>query len=200
MLRHSAVAALRLGFAASARADLPSASVGEITAQGSGVGPRVGAARIVLTAPAIAFQGGREVGERFGDRAFVAGWAESPAGPGRVEIGGAEVGVGGAFALELARPATSGTRWTVEIRARFPDGAEVVRSVDLDRDGAAELLRDQVAAAVALSDDARFGREGRSSWGSIARRGDGPLLLRREVLRSGAGAVGERRSPRARGE
>ncbi len=172
--------AVRLAFPAAARADLPSASVTEITAEGSGVGARVAAPRIVLTAPTLRYEGGRDVGERFGEHAYLAGWAESAAGAGRVEIGGAEVSVGGAFAVTLDRPENAG-RWSVEIRARFPDGTEVVRTVDLDRDGAAELLQAAVAAAPALTDDARFGRENRTAWGLVDAEHGGKVTLGTDV-------------------
>ena len=182
--------ALRLLFPAPARADLPAASLAEVSVAGSGVGPRVGAARLVLTAPHLTFEGGREVGERFGDRAWIAGWAESPAGRGRVEIGGAEVGVDGAFGVALDRPATAPSPWTVEVRAIFPDGAVVTRTVVLDRDGAAELQKESASGATSLSDAARFGRENQTAWGKIDPEAGGKVLLGTDVtFEAGKGAV-----------
>ncbi|WP_242337471.1 MULTISPECIES: SpvB/TcaC N-terminal domain-containing protein [unclassified Anaeromyxobacter] len=185
--------ALRLVFPSSARADVPAASVAEISVAGSGVGPRVGAARIVLTAPHLTFEGGREVGERFGDRAWIAGWAESPAGVGRVEIGGAEVGVAGVFGVALDRPAAAPTPWTVDVKATFPDGTTVVRTVVLERDGAAELLTGASGSAALLSDAARFGQENQTGWGTIDPDAGGKVMLGTDVtFEAGPGAVGKR--------
>ncbi len=182
--------ALRLVFPPAARADLPGASLAEVSVAGSGVGRRVGTARIVLTAPVVVFEGGREVGERFGDRAWIAGWAESPAGPGRVVIGGADVGVDGAFGVALHRAEGSPSPWTVQVQATFPDGTSAVRTVVLDRDGAAELLKEANATVPSLSDAARFGQENQTAWGTIDPEDGGKVTLGTDVtFEAGKGAV-----------
>jgi hypothetical protein len=191
--------ALRLVFPSPARADVPTASLVEVSVAGSGVGPRVGAARIVLTAPHLTFEGGREVGERFGDRAWIAGWAESPAGTGRVEIGGAEVGVAGVFGVALDRPATASPPWTVDVKATFPDGTTVVRTVVLDLDGEAELSKDDAGSAPSLSDAARFGQENQTGWGTIDPDGGGKVTLgTAPPLLLGRGERAQRRDRRRR--
>ncbi|WP_277957866.1 SpvB/TcaC N-terminal domain-containing protein [Anaeromyxobacter oryzisoli] len=172
--------AVRLTLASSARADLPATSVSELVAAGSGVGPRVASPRLVITYPPPAFRDTTRVGERFGDRAFVQGWAESPAGPGTVEIGGASVAVAGAFSTPLSRPASDTGTWLVTVTARFPDGSELVRTLELSDDREAEVATGEVGSAVALSDDARFGRENQTGAGEVDGRG-GKVTLGTEV-------------------
>jgi RHS repeat-associated protein len=186
--------ALALELAAPARPELPAGRVSELSITGSGVGPRVGAAHLVLTYPAVAPSAdGRLVGERFGARAFVQGWAESPAGAGVVEIGGATVSVAGAFAAPLSRSASSTGPWLVVVRARFPDGSELSRTIDLADDRAAELAG-TVAQAPALGDDVRFGRENETAYGAIDAAG-GKVTLGSDVfLDAPAGAVSGRTS------
>ncbi|HEX9308413.1 MAG TPA: hypothetical protein VF912_04090, partial [Anaeromyxobacter sp.] len=157
--------ALRVSFAGPARADVPAAAVTELEVKGSGVGPRTGAARIVLTYPATTQRDDKEVGERFGPKAYLSGWAESPAGRGTVELAGARVDVDGAFAQVVRRPLDATGSWPVTLRARFPDGTEVSRTVYLDDDREAELLGGQSGAGVG-SDDARFGRENQTRYGA----------------------------------
>src|SRR6267142_886237 len=77
----------------------------DTAAVGSPVGRNGRAARIVVTYPALRWASGHFVGERFGENAFVTGWAESPAGPGALTIGGAPVGLNGAISSALTRPA-----------------------------------------------------------------------------------------------
>jgi len=185
--------ALRVSFAGSARADVPAAAVKELIVEGSGVGPRTGAARIVLTYPAITQRDEREVGERFGPKAFLSGWAESPAGRGTVEIEGARVDVDGAFSQVLRRPLEATGSWPVTLRARFPDGTEVSRTLYLDDDREAELLGDGIPGIG--TDDARFGRENQSRYGVFDPAAGGTVALGTDVyVVAPPGAVGAKTS------
>jgi hypothetical protein len=100
---------------------IDTAPVLEAAVVGSPVGRNGRAARIVVTYPPLRWSSRHFVGERFGEQAFVSGWAESPAGPGTVTIGGAPVGLNGAFSSALARPAAmAGTAasWQLTLDAR----------------------------------------------------------------------------------
>ncbi len=171
--------AIQLTFSGAARPDVPAASVSELQLSGSGVGQRVGVPRIVIAYPAVKMEQGLEVGERFGDRAYLAGWAESPAGPGTVEIGGAAMGVNGAFGTALDRPLDAAQSWTVEVRARFPDGSEVVRTLHFDDDHESEVLGDGAGSTAA--DDLRFGRENQTAWGTADPTNGGKVKLGTDV-------------------
>jgi len=157
--------ALRVSFAGPARADVAAAAVAELAVTGSGVGPRTGSSRIVLTYPATTQRGEKEVGERFGPRALLSGWAESPAGRGTLEIDGARVDVDGAFSQLLRRSLDADGSWPVTLHARFPDGSEVSRTVYLDEDREGDLLG-QDGAGIG-SDDLRFGRENQGRYGTF---------------------------------
>ncbi len=162
-------------------------SVAEIEVGGSGIGPRVGAARLVVTHPVLSAKSGQLMGERFGSDAFLGGWAESPAGPGSVEIDGAPVGVGGAFGVALRRPALEGS-WAVTVRARFPDGSEVVKVIHLDDDRSAEIAASP-DEALSASENSRFGVENQTAWGVLTARG-GKVKLGSDVeIEAGEGAV-----------
>lgn len=161
-----ATSAIDLTFPGPARADVPAASLAELALTGSPVGSRVGSARIVLVYPATTLRDGQEIGERFGPKAFLSGWAESPAGAGAVEIEGARVDVDGAFALPLERALDATGSWEVTLTARFPDGSEVVRTVRLDDDHEDELLGSGDEAGTG-TDAQRFGRENQTGWGTI---------------------------------
>lgn len=181
------VGALRLDFEGTARVDVPATRVAELRLEGSGVGPRVGAARIVLTYPALIIRGGRQIGERFGARAFVSGWAESPAGPGVVEIDGARVDTAGAFGTVLARQADAQASWPVTLRARFPDGTTLERTIYLDEDHEADLLGEGAESAPA---DRRFAQENETGWGLVDPIVGGTLTLGSELsLEAPSGAV-----------
>jgi RHS repeat-associated protein len=185
--------ALRVSFAGSARPDVPAAAVVGLELTGSGVGPRSGSPRIVLIYPATTERGDREVGERFGPKAYLSGWAESPSGRGTVELEGARVDVDGAFSQLLRRPLDSVGSWPVTLRARFPDGSEVSRTVYLDDDREGELLGD--ASAGIGSDDLRFGRENQSRYGAFDPAAGGKVALGTDVyVEAPAGAVGARTS------
>jgi RHS repeat-associated protein len=172
--------ALRLTFARGARVDRPAALVSDVAVTGSGVGPRAGAARIVITYPPVRLDGDREIGERFADRAYVAGWAESPAGRGTVEVDGARVDTAGEFALPLSRPADATGAWPVVVRARFPDGSEVERTIHLDEDRGASATPG-AAAPLFASGDERYGREDRETRGNVDREKGGRVTLGTEV-------------------
>jgi RHS repeat-associated protein len=181
---------IRLTFEAPARADVPAASVAEVSVAGSGVGGRIGAPRIVITFPELSVRDGREIGERFGARAFVSGWAESPSGRGSVEIDGARVDTDGAFSVPLRR--TDGLAWAVTLRARFPDGSEATRTIHLDEDRASELLGDG-AGDSASSGDARFGRKNQTGWGNVEPDQGGRAVLGTDVsVEAPPGAVSAR--------
>ncbi len=164
-----------------------SPGVAEVEVAGSGVGPRVGAARIVIAYPPLAWSGGQLVGERFGSDALVAGWAESPAGPGTVEIQGAPVGVDGAFGVALKRPATEGS-WTVTLQARFPDGSEATKVIRLDDDRASEIAAPGEGLLSGL-DDARFGVEDQTLWETLTPKGGKVKLGTDVTLEAPEGAV-----------
>jgi len=185
--------ALRVTFAGPARVDVPAAAVAELSVTGSGVGSRTGAARIVLTYPAAVLRGDREVGERFGPKAYVSGWAESPSGRGIVDIGGAQVDVDGAFSQVLRRSLDVTGSWPVTLHARFPDGSEVYRTVYLDDDQEDELLG-QGGSGVS-SDDARYGREDQTSYGTFDATTGGTVTLGTDVyVVAPPGAVGAKTS------
>lgn len=182
-------AALALTFAPGARPGVPAASVAELSLIGSGVGPRVGGRRLVVSSPGLELRGGELVGERFGSRAYLAGWAESPAGRGTIEVDGAPVGIDGAFAVPLERAADATGSWTVEIRARFPDGSEAVKVVHLDDDRAAEVEADAAGGAT-TGEDARFGAENATAWGLLDAEGGSVALGSEVLLEVPEGAVG----------
>ncbi|MCM2333472.1 MAG: hypothetical protein NDI82_05945, partial [Anaeromyxobacteraceae bacterium] len=166
--------ALRLEFAQPARPDVPAAAISELSVAGSGLGPRSGGPRIVITYPPIALRDGLEVGERFGPRALIVGWAESPSGPGAVEIDGARTGTAGAFSQPLRRDLNAAGSWPVTLRARFPDGSEVARTILLDDDHEAELLG---AAAEPQTPALRFGSENQTAWGQVDPAAGGRVAL-----------------------
>ncbi len=172
--------AAQLTFGGTARSGVPVALVSEVRLTGSGVGPRVGAPRIVLTYPALQVQQGMMLGERFGDHAYIAGWAESPSGAGTIEIDGATVGVNGAFGIALDRPITATDGWTVTVTARFPDGSTATRAVHLDDDHEAEILGGGSGLGLA-SQDLRFGSENQTSWGSADPTKGGKITLGTDV-------------------
>src|SRR5262249_16710665 len=140
---------------------------------GSPVGRNDRAARIVVTYPPLRWASGHFVGERFGEQAFVTGWAESPAGPGIVTVGGApaSIGNGGPFSSPLARPsamAGPAASWQVTPPATFPDGSVATRDIFLDDDHASDLLAESgVDPLATASDDVRFGVEDQDSSGLI---------------------------------
>ncbi len=182
--------ALRVDFPAPSRADVPSASIAELSVLGSGVGSRAGAPRIVITYPPISLRDGNEVGERFGPKAFVAGWAESAAGRGTVEIDGARVDTDGAFSLPLSRDLAATGSWPITVRARFPDGSEVTRTLQLDDDRERELLGE---AAESTSTSRRFGNENQTGSGVFDPVAGGKVSLGTDVSVEGpAGAVSGR--------
>jgi RHS repeat-associated protein len=182
--------ALRLDFAGPARTDVPAASVAELSAIGSGVGPRVGAPRIVLAYPRTTLQGNVEIGERFGSKAYVSGWAESPVGRGTVEIDGAPVDADGAFSLPLERPTGATGGWSVTLRARFPDGSEATRTIQFDDDREAELLGTESASAGTGSLAERFGRENQTAYGRFDPALGGKVALGTDVtIEAPPGAV-----------
>ncbi len=170
-----------------ARPDMPAAIVSEISLEGSGVGPRVPPGKLVIAYPRLALRDGALTGERFGDRAYLAGWAGSPAAGATVEVDGAAVSVGGAFAVPLLRPVGSTGSWAVTVRARFADGTEAVKVVHLDDDRAAEIASG--ASGVAVSEDARFGAEDATSWGVLGSKGGRVALGTDVVLEAPEGAV-----------
>ncbi|HSN11184.1 MAG TPA: SpvB/TcaC N-terminal domain-containing protein, partial [Propionibacteriaceae bacterium] len=166
----------------------PGAKLAELRLAGSGVGRRVDTPRIVLTYPVTRWDGGKEVAEHFGGKAFVQGWTESPGGPAVVEIGGARVGDGGVFATEVTRPIEASGAWSVLIRARFADGTEVTRTLDFADDHEDETR--PAAADSTASIDERFGRENETGWGSIDAETGGKVRLGTDVeLEAPAGAV-----------
>src|SRR5262249_34418721 len=117
---------------------IDTAPVVEAAVTGSPVGRNDRVPRIVVTYPPLRWASGHFIGERFGDQALVPGWAESPAGPGTMTIGGAPVDLGnGVYASSLVRPAalagTTGS-WKVTLAARFPDGTTLSRDLYLDDD------------------------------------------------------------------
>ena len=187
-----AVAAVELTFAGPARIDAPVASLGELSVNGSAIGPRIGAPRIVLAYPAVTLRGGKEVGERFGPRAFVTGWVESPSGAGTLEVDGARVDDGGAFALPLRRALDATGAWEVTLTARFPDGSEVVRTVSLDDDKEGELLAEDDGSGTG-TDEQRFGRENQTGWGAFDPAAGGKVRLGTDVsVEAPPGAVSAR--------
>jgi len=186
------VAALELTFAGAARADVPAAAVAELSARGSPIGSRVGAPRIVLSYPTTTMRGGKEIGERFGPRAFLAGWAESPSGVGTVEVDGASVDDRGAFGIPLRRALDATGSWEVTLTARFPDGSEVVRTINLDEDKVGELLGAGNGSGTGTLDE-RFGRENQMAWGTFDPAGGGKVRLGTDVsVEAPPGAVAGR--------
>jgi RHS repeat-associated protein len=163
--------AAEVTFAGSARTDVPAAGLAELAFTGSGVGARVAVPRLVLTSPAIRYDSGRWVGERFDGTAYVAGWAESPAGPGVVTVGGIDAAIDGAFGVRVTRPQGATGSWDVVVRATFPGGATVERTIHLEDDRQTEILQDGAVADMSLSSDQRFGREDQTQWGTAD--GDG---------------------------
>jgi hypothetical protein len=179
---------VELTFESGAAPDAPAARAVELSLSGSGLGSRIAANRLVISYPRLSAKAGKLVGERFGGDAYLAGWAESPAGPGSVEIDGAPVGVGGAFGAPLQRPSDAIGGWAVTVRARFPDGGEVVKIIQLDDDRGAEI--EAPVPATAASDDLRFGAENATAWG-VLRASGGKVMLGTDVsLEAGAGVVG----------
>jgi hypothetical protein len=170
--------------------DPPDAQVSEIALAGSPVGRPTPPARIVIGYPPLRYDGSRYLGERFGDRAYVSGWAELPAGPGEVTIAGAPAGRGqGSFGSTLTRPPGASGSWKVVLSARFPDGSTVSRDLYLDDDRADELAQENAAGPVA-DDASRFGALDRDSTGSIDATRGGSVRLGTEVaFDAPAGAV-----------
>ncbi|WP_309893694.1 SpvB/TcaC N-terminal domain-containing protein [Archangium sp.] len=169
---------MRLAFGAGRRPDVPAASVSELLVTGSGIGSRVGTSRLVITYPRLRTRGEELLAEHFGDRAYLSGWAESPAGRGVVEVEGAPVDDGnGAFGVELTRPAGA-SAWRVTVKARFPDGSEVRRVITLDGDGLEELAADSPGSLGGTgSEQALFGDEEQTSWGKVHKEQGGKVGL-----------------------
>ncbi len=159
--------------------------------RGSSVGGRVTSPRIVVTYPRLHQAGGRLVGERFGDQAYLEGWAESPAGPGRVKVAGVDATLpGGAFGTPLQRPADATGSWAVTLVATFPGGATATRTIYLDDDESGSLDSGTGAAGTSSSDDAKYGKENQSSWGKVTPDKGGTVTLGTEVrFDAPAGAV-----------
>jgi RHS repeat-associated protein len=168
------------------------ARVSEIALAGSPVGAPTPPARIVVAYPPLRYDGTRYLGERFGDRAYLAGWAESPAGPGQVTIAGAPSSLGGgAFASALQRPTAVTGSWTVTLTARFPDGTSVARDVTLDDDHADELAQENAVGPVA-DDSTLFGALDQAATANIDPGQGGTVRLGSEVAFDAAsGAVGK---------
>jgi RHS repeat-associated protein len=184
---------VRLSFSGTARPDVPVANLSEMTVAGSGVGPRIGGPRLVFTYPAMRVQSERLVGERFGERTYLAGWAESPAGTGRVEVDGVPVDTGnGSFGLELTRPKEAAP-WVVTVRAHFPDGSELTRVVSFDDDHLEDLRADEAQSGGNVQgDDTRFGHEEQTAWGRLRKEAGGVVTLGERVsLEAPSGAVDE---------
>ncbi|HYS09616.1 MAG TPA: SpvB/TcaC N-terminal domain-containing protein [Myxococcales bacterium] len=173
---------------------IDTAAVVEAAAVGSPVGRNGRAARIVVTYPALRWASGHFVGERFGENAFVTGWAESPAGPGALTIGGAPVGLNGAISSALTRPAAmAGTTasWPVTLTARFPDGTVATRDIYLDDDHSADLLAENGDPSATAGDDVRFGAEDVDSSDLVDPQKGGKVKLGSDVaVDAPAGAVG----------
>jgi len=169
---------MRLGFGAARRPGVPAASVSELLVTGSGIGPRLGAPRLVITYPLLTVRGEALLAEHFGGRAYLSGWAESPAGRGVVEVEGAPVDDGnGAFGVELTRP-EGVSAWSVTVRARFPDGSEVRRLLTFDGDGLEELAADSPGTMGGTgSEQALFGEEEQTSWGRVDKEKGGKVEL-----------------------
>ncbi|HXN83955.1 MAG TPA: SpvB/TcaC N-terminal domain-containing protein, partial [Myxococcales bacterium] len=170
-----------LTFAGRARPDVPAATLAELELAGSGVGPRVAVPRIVITSPALRFDGGQTIGERFGDRAYIAGWAESPAGAGSVEIDGAPAGVDGAFGPALRRRAGSSGTWDAVVRARFPDGTELTRAIRFGDDHQDEIDAGSSSAKSDGSEAMRYGRRNQSAWNLLDPKKGGKVDLGSEI-------------------
>jgi RHS repeat-associated protein len=151
-----------------ARKDIPAATIAELSTSGSGVGGRIGAPRIVLTSPRLRWADGQLDGERFTDRAFLSGWAESPSGTGRVEVEGALVSNGdGSFSTEVHRPYPAPEDWAVTLKATFPDGSEVEKTIHLLDDDQADIDRDAPTTVASGDDESRFGKEDEVVWGKF---------------------------------
>ncbi|HKB77483.1 MAG TPA: SpvB/TcaC N-terminal domain-containing protein, partial [Myxococcales bacterium] len=170
------------------------ASVSEIALAGSPVGTPTTAPKIVVTYPRLRYAAGHYVGERFGDRAFIAGWAESPAGPGEVTAAGAPIGIGaGGFSSALIRPANAGDSWQVKLTARFPDGSTISRDVWLDDDRQGELDAEKGDSAPGVDENALFGRLEEVGSATVDAQLGGKVRLGSEVeLEAPAGAVAGR--------
>ncbi|HET9452012.1 MAG TPA: SpvB/TcaC N-terminal domain-containing protein, partial [Aggregicoccus sp.] len=182
---------VRLSFGAGRRPDVPAASVAELLVTGSGVGPRLAAPRLVLTSPALQPLGERLSAEHASGRAYVSGWAESPAGRGVVEVDGVPVDNGdGSFGMELTRPEGNG-EWSATVTARFPDGSALSRVLVFDRDVQAELDGEALGSSgSARSDEALFGAEEQTAWGRIDGAKGGKVRLgERAEFDAPAGAV-----------
>lgn len=173
--------AAEVTFAGSPRPDVPAAGLAELTITGSGVGPRVAAPRLVLTSPALRIHDGSWIGERFDGRAYVAGWAESPQGPGFVTVDGADVGVDGAFGVPVTRPKGTSGAWDVVIRVTFPSGAQAIRTVHLEDDKQDEILQDGNDASSSLPTDLRYGAENQTALGSVDAANGGRVTLGSEA-------------------
>ncbi len=173
--------AVEVTFAGSARTDVPAAGLAELSFTGSGIGPRLALPHLVLTSPRLRIEDGRWIGERFDDKAYVAGWAESPAGPGAVTVDGADVGLDGAFGLAVIRPPGTTGPWDVVVRARFPGGEEIARTIHLEDDRQDEILQDGIDGVSSLPSDLRFGREDQTAWGSADPTNGGRVTLGTEA-------------------
>jgi len=158
---------------------------------GSPVGTPTTAPKIVVTYPRLRYAAGRYVGERFGDRAFISGWAESPAGPGEVTAAGAPIGIGaGGFSSALIRPANAGDSWQVKLTARFPDGSTISRDVWLDDDRQGELDAEKGDSAPGVDENALLGRLEEVGSATVDAQLGGKVRLGSEVeLEAPAGAV-----------
>jgi RHS repeat-associated protein len=181
-LEAPAAQAAQVTFAGSARTDVPAAGLSEFSLAGSGTGPRVGGPRIVLTSPALRIEKGRWIGERFDGKAYIAGWAESPMGAGVVTVDDVDVGTEGTFGTRVTRPAGASGAWDVVVRARFPGGAEVSRTLHLEDDGQQDILNDSSEPTASLPADRRFGAEGQEAWGSADAAHGGHISLGSDVF------------------
>jgi RHS repeat-associated protein len=176
------VEGFELTLAGPARADIPAAELSELTLVGSPVGRRMSSSALVVSYPQLRLRDGKLRGERFGATGYVAGWAESPAGPGVVEIDGAIVsGPDGQFSTQIHRSIASGTSWKVTVVARFPDGTRTTRELHLDDDRESELLAAQGAEVLAQDEARRYGREDETAWGRVRKEG-GTVTLGSDVL------------------
>jgi hypothetical protein len=164
----------------------------ELELVGSPVGPRRAVPRLVLSYPSTRLTADGELAERFGDHAFISGWAESPAGPGAVEVDGVRVSdLQGYFGEALTRPVGASGPWVAEVVARFPDGSTLRRTVRFEDDHQEELAAGQPVDPLGQQEvEARFGVEDQTSWGHAEPGQAGNVKLGTDVeLELPAGAV-----------
>jgi len=167
-------------------------ALAELELVGSPVGPRRAVPRLVLSYPSTRLTADGELAERFGDHAFISGWAESPAGPGSVEVDGVRVSdLQGYFGEALTRPVGASGPWVAEVVARFPDGSTLRRIVRFEDDHLEELTGGSaVDPAGQVDADTRFGAEDQTSWGRAEPGSAGSVKLGTDVeLEIPAGAV-----------